>query len=547
MKRTDIWICLGLALLAFILATIGSGMSIPRSAPTALAPAYLPESWEPDEDNGLDDSLRFLHNLSLRPTDFIEAAFPKEYVAAVYALVFRCTGISLDTAYSNHPEWFISAAYRAGFAVSALFFAGAVVLIFLSARLSFSRVSSFYAALGLALNVLALTQAHFAVYDVHLLFFETLLLYLILKGAAAPWLSVAIGLMASTKYTGLLFFPMVPITLFFRTGRFLRIGVVAGCLLIAGAVFLVLNPYAIIEFPQFLHDLGVIYFTRSFFKGFHGGQLAFMTHLDNLVAGGLFIAILTLAAVLAALLTKNRSRIEQVGLAVLFLYYLLSGWSRFNAMRFTLPLTAPLALLVAPFVERLMSLRRKWVPILLSAGFVWAFAVCCEADLLFYRDSRVMARRFIEEHRCTSVATFCRPAYVQPALPERMAVWLNLSQTQPRQTPLYYRLQSFYRRILGRAPAPSTNQGPDINHYELNRTVLASSAPECIVISSFDIGRYFAEPNAFPETTRFLRELITGRLGYRVAARFQTRTYLVSRIEFINPEIIVLERVSPAK
>jgi len=543
MNRTDLWICGGLAIAALTLATIGAEKSIPRSCPQTLTAEYLPESWEPDDDNGLDDSLKFLREMSIRPTDFIEASFPKLYGAAVSAVLFRRLGSGLDDLYAEEPIRFVRLAYRAGFAVTALFSAALVVMLFLAARTSCSRPASVVAALALMLNTGVLTHAHFAVYDVHLLFFETLLLFLMVRGTGSVWLGAVAGALISVKYTGALFLPAMILDQRLKAGTFPRLRSIAASIGLAGAVFVVLNPYVLLDAPRFLHDIGVIYFTRSSFKGFRGESLAFSSHFTNLVEGGVFLAVLSLAAVFLAAVSRRRLRIEQVGLAAFLVFYLLSGWSRFNAVRFSLPLLPPLALLVAPLVDRLLRWRPRLSTAGLLLGLLYSFGACCETDLLFYRDSRLAARRFVDERGFQRVAGMGRPAYIQPAVPERGAVWLRPAQAPAAQPSLYYRAQDLYRRVLGREPASPPVAPTNVDYYEVNRAQLVESDAVAVVLSSFDTSRYFAQPEAFPPTTLFLGDLIGGRLGYSVAGRFQTRTYLVSRVEFVNPEIVVLERL----
>ncbi|MEW6366217.1 MAG: phospholipid carrier-dependent glycosyltransferase [Acidobacteriota bacterium] len=543
MSRRDIWIAIILGALAIVLGTLGSARSIPEVVEPALEPHYLPESWEPDDDNGIDDALRFLRNGTLRPADFIEAGFPKYYVAIVYAAVYRTSGRDLDALYAGNPGAFVREAYVTGFAVSALFFALAVVFVYLTARRCCTAFASLCAALLVALNSGIVTHAHFAVFDVHLLFFEALLFFLIVRGSSPVRQAVAAGLMAATKYTGLLLFPIIPGVVCARTGTRPHARSLALWVLAVGVTFFVLNPYALIELPRFVHDLGVIYFTRSMFKGFQGTSLAFSTHLVNLSQTGLFFAVASLAALGSALLTKRRSELQTSGLIGFFTIYLLTGWSRQNAMRFSLPLCLPLALLAAPFVDRLMGKTRRWTRAIMCLGLLWSFAECCETVSMFYRDSRIQARSLVDQKGYRTVGSLGRMAYVQPAIPVGSLRQLRLGQPAPKQPDLYYRAQALYRRIRGLPPAETPPvRDSTMDYYSANRDALDAAAPDALVLSSFDVLRYFSQPAAYPQTTRFLQDLTTGKLGYRLVARFQTRTYLIRHVEFLNPEILVLER-----
>lgn len=542
----DQWLCAGLAVAAFALATIGSGRSIPEVAQAKLTEGYLPESWEPDDDNGLDDSLRFLRDLTISPTDFIEASFPKHYIAIAYAVVFHRTGDALDAAYADAPARFVRTAYLTGFAISALFFAGAAVLTFLTARIEQSRAASAVAALAIVFNTALISHAHFAVFDLHLVFFVSLLLYLFVRKADPVWLAVTIGAAASTKYTGVLLFPLVPLADYLQSGSIPRLSRLLKHLVIAGAVFLALNPMCLIELPRFVHDLGVIYFTRHSFKGFEGGAPGVVTLLTNVAVSSSVLAPLMLLGFVSAASRKSRSRIEIAGICAALTYYMLSAWSRLDGMRFCLPLLPPLALLLAPLIDRMRAKGRALAPIVTVPLLVGGFAASIETVSLFYRDPRFEARRRLSA--CESVGVISRMSYVHPAAPAESATAFTLIGPKPRQSDLYYKLQRHYRRVLGREPPPPPPPPQDsgTDYYEANVTALESLEAGCLVLSSFDTARFFEQPGAFPATTRFLQDLLAERLGYRVVTRLRTRTHLVSHVDFLNPEIVILEKSGDA-
>lgn len=537
----DRWIAAALAALALILATMGGGNAIPHDAPQLLSDGYLPESWEPDDDNVLDDGLRFLRERTVRPGDFIEASLPRYYAAAVYALVFRRTGDGLEGLFVADRLGFVRTAYRTAFGITGLCFAAAAVLIYLCARTACGPVASFCAALAVVLNTGVLVHAHFAVVDVHLVCALSLFLLIALRGGSATFLAAAIGLMASIKYTGGMLFALVPAVMYMRTGSAPKLIRTALQFLVSAVVFIVLNPFTLIDLPRFVHDLGVIHFTRSTFKGFHGGALAFATHLTNLRDMSTPLAVLSAMALLYAITTRRRSKLQVLGVVTFLAYYMLTGWSRFNAQRFSLPLVVPLALLTAPLVESLLTRAKTLGLVLVAAAYVWAGAAAVEADSLFYRDSRIVARAFIESRGYRRIGTFARPAYTQPSIPPGTAVSLHLVQPEPVKPDLYYRAQALYRRILGRPPAPTTSP-QDSDFAAGNRDMLTFAAPDAIVLSSYGFGRYLQDRQAFPTTTQFYEDLIGGRLGYTIVARVRTPTVLLRHVEFVNPEIVVLAR-----
>ncbi|MBI2837925.1 MAG: hypothetical protein HYX75_06410 [Acidobacteria bacterium] len=538
----DKWMAAALAALALVLATLGGGNAIPQAAPDRLSDGYLPESWEPDDDNVLDDGLRFLREGTLRPGDFIEASLPRYYASATYALVFRRAGDGLEHLFAADRFGFVRTAYRAAFGVTGLCFAAAAVLIYLCARTACGPVASACAALTLILNTGVLVHAHFAVVDLHLLCALSLFLLIALRGGSATLLAAVIGLMASIKYTGGMLFPLVPAVVCMRTGAAPKIIKTALQFLVSAVIFILLNPFTLIDLPRFIHDLGVIHFTRSTFKGFHGGAMAFSTHLTNIRDMSTPLAILSVLAFLYAIMSRRRSRLQVLGVVTFLAYHALTGWSRFNAQRFSLPLVVPLALLIAPLVETLLARAKTLGVALLAAAYVWAGAAAIEADSLFYRDSRIVAQAFIESRGYRRIGSFARPAYTQPSIPPGRGVGLHLAQPEPVKPDLYYRAQELYRRILGRPPAPAA-PAPDAqpDFAAMNREMLISAAPDAIVLSSYGFGRYLQDPQAFPPTTRFYEDLIGGRLGYTIVARVRTPTTLLRHLEFVNPEIVVLE------
>ncbi len=539
----DRWIAAVLAALALLLATLGGGNAIPQAAPENLSDGYLPESWEPDDDNVLDDGLRFLREGTLRPGDFIEASLPRYYASAVYALVFRRGGDGLEHLFAADRFGFVRTAYRAAFGVTGLCLAAAAVLIFFCARTACGPVASACAALAVILNTGVLVHAHFAVVDVHLLCALSLFLLIALRGGSATLLAAVIGLMASIKYTGGMLFPLVPAVVYMRTGAPPKIIRTALQFLVSAVIFILLNPFTLIDLPRFIHDLGVIHFTRSTFKGFHGGALAFSTHLTNLRDMSTPLSILSVLAFLYAIMSRRRSRLQVLGLVTFLAYYALTGWSRFNAQRFSLPLVVSLALLIAPLVEVLLARTRRLGVAMVAAAYLWAGAAAIEADSLFYRDSRIVARASIESRGYRRIGTFARAAYTQPSIPPGTAVSLQLVQPEPVKPDLYYRAQALYRRILGRPPAP-TPPAPDTqsDFATMNREMLTSAAPDAIVLSSYGFGRYLQDPQAFPTTTRFYEDLIGGHMDYTIVARVRTPMVLLRYAEFVNPEIFVLER-----
>ncbi len=54
--------------------------------------------------------------------------------------------------------------------------------------------------------------------------------------------------------------------------------------------------------------------------------------------------------------------------------------------------------------------------------------------------------------------------------------------------------------------------------------------------------RFLDHPEQRPERTRFFRDLLEGRAGFSLAARFRQQGWLRPPAEFLDPEIVILRK-----
>ena len=67
-------------------------------------------------------------------------------------------------------------------------------------------------------------------------------------------------------------------------------------------------------------------------------------------------------------------------------------------------------------------------------------------------------------------------------------------------------------------------------------------ASEWLVLTASYYERFLDHPSQHPERARFFRDLLEGRGGFAVAARFRQEGWKRPEAEFVDPEIVVLRR-----
>ena len=74
-----------------------------------------------------------------------------------------------------------------------------------------------------------------------------------------------------------------------------------------------------------------------------------------------------------------------------------------------------------------------------------------------------------------------------------------------------------------------------------------AEAAEWLVLTASFYERFLDHPEQHPERTRFFRDLLEGRGGFEVAARFRQQGWKRPPAEFVDPEIVVLRRRERAR
>jgi hypothetical protein len=295
---------------------------------------------------------------------------------------------------------------------------GTVLFVFVLAKRLAGGQAALLAGLLVAVAPLHIQQAQMVNVDIPLSMLVMATLYLVVRLQEEGttrwylWSGAAIGLAASAKYTGaLLCLPLLAAVAAregratFRRAVFVRL---VGAALVAGGLFLILNPFILLDPRRFLADFG---FERTHMETGHFGILPGSStigyyFLQAVPAGfGLLPAVF---AVMGAGSTRNAQWPARLAIAIWPLVYLLIifGWTM-RADRYLLPVTPVLAIWSAFGILWLWNLVVPAGPrrsVVLASAAVLGIALLGEpvvADMRYYRtatlpDTRDVAREWIE-------------------------------------------------------------------------------------------------------------------------------------------------------
>ena len=292
--------------------------------------------------------------------------------------------------------------------------------------------------------------------------------------------------------------------------------VVAVCAL---GAFVVGTPGALAEPRAFLSDLAFNAQTRHEYKGLVGEGTSFLPYL-GLAADALTLPTLVAAAfglVVAAVRFARGSRAAAVVALAALAPYLLVAASGHQAMRFlapALPAAAALAALALTSIPALGTRR------LLSAAVVARSAVGALLVVrLFFVDSRILAERWMAANvpAGASVDLITNHEGYAPSVPEGRTARVA--------------------RTLSREMAPA-------ERFEEAARAYPAEAADWLVMTGAFYQRFLDHPEQRPERTRFFRELLLGRAGFAVAARFRQEGWLRPPAEFLDPEIVILRKTA---
>jgi 4-amino-4-deoxy-L-arabinose transferase-like glycosyltransferase len=378
--------------------------------------------------------------VNLHPDEMNHVVEHAERVLARVSAVARgqtsFTFQTLDPGFLNYPSFLmylivgISGALRAlgligdgvwqlylvGRAVSAIFGAATVAMVFLIAReLGASRAAVALAALWMALMPLHVWESHIAVTDVMMTFWISVTLLASLRvlrtGSERAFLlaGISLGLAAGSKYTALL--AVVPIVMAaWLSGRGIGSSI-RGLMLAAAAAFLfclLVTPYSFLRFPDTLSAIQYEYqHTHGFQPGFSMPAVGpqYYKYLYQVVAAWPFsLGFALYASVVAGVTWSIFARDRRLAILLSFaaVFFAVTGSWRFTPLRYYLPILVVGVLCAALWQGAWLASAAGWrratarVIILVTLAYTGLFTL--QTTARFKNDTRIQAGNWIGQH-----------------------------------------------------------------------------------------------------------------------------------------------------
>jgi 4-amino-4-deoxy-L-arabinose transferase-like glycosyltransferase len=241
-----------------------------------------------------------------------------------------------------------------------LFDIGTVILVYIFTIEYSDHKTALLAALLSAINPLLVQHAHFIEVDIPLTFFCMLSILYIFRICTNPTsknyilAGISIGLAAATKYTGAFLLPVLIAGHVLRSSS-LR-NVIDGfrdirmykSLLISIIIFLLFNPYIILDFQQFKKDFSFEQFHVSYgHLGIDTSQSTLMFYLDEIVHSSYGIILSVIIAVMIIIYITRHQKIRLFLMIFPVLYFIIVATWEMRADRYILPIIPILGIVAA--------------------------------------------------------------------------------------------------------------------------------------------------------------------------------------------------------
>jgi 4-amino-4-deoxy-L-arabinose transferase-like glycosyltransferase/tetratricopeptide (TPR) repeat protein len=257
-----------------------------------------------------------------------------------------------------------------------LFDTGTVLIVYIFAKEFIDNRTALLAALICALNPLHIQHAHFIEVDTPLTFFCMLSILFIFRILTNPTTKnylltgIFIGLAAATKYTGAFLLPVLIFSHAMRSTSLreaiesFRDSRIYKSLSASIVVFLLFNPYILLDFQQFKKDFSFEQFHVSYgHLGIDPSQSSLMFYLGEMVNStyGIILSVIVAGAIISYLI--NHKKIHALLLLFPVLYFIIISTWEMRADRYILPIIPILCIIGAEGIvgihDRIQSYSRN--------------------------------------------------------------------------------------------------------------------------------------------------------------------------------------------
>lgn len=440
----------------------------------------------------------------LNPRWFAYGSFPLYLLKMVGTLL---PGIGATPADQN--------LYLVGRALSALFDVGTILVVYFLGRRLYGRRIGLLAAALVTFTVLHIQLSHFYSVDSMLAFFVVLTLFFAARIAeradpgSAALAGLAFGLALATKVSAapLAFALLIAYALFAFSSRSDQTTIFKRILLglpvtaaVAVAVFLITQPYALIDYPTFIKDVveqsgmarGILDYpyTRQYYN-----TTPYLYQMQQLVTWGMGIPLgiaawggLAFTAVIASL---RRRKGDLLLLAWVVPYFLIVGSFHVKYLRYLLPITPVLCLMAAAMLFAWWDWAKNRMR--LVAGIVIGVVL---AGAIFYSFAYLNI-------------------YTQPHPAVRVSQWVKTNIPPGSQL-----VKEHWEEGL---PDVGAYRQDELNLYDADTSAKVEhvsqqleKADYLVIFSNRLYGTIPQLPQRYPLTTHYYQLLFTGKLGFEL-------------------------------
>lgn len=276
--------------------------------------------------------------------------------------------------------------------------------------------------------------------------------------------------------------------------------------------FLTAMPYSVLDFRRFSDSIIDNWSYGMGYKGFSGsscGWIFYVSALNNIFGAPLFCLCLAGAAY-GFFKAYKRDKYMPLFLSWVIPFYIFLSANTLCDGRYILPIVPVLAVFAGALTVKLLNSEtpiRQTAAVLVSLTLIYSFAYTLTLEAMLADDSRYKASRWITKNipKGSTIDLYSRYGGYLPEIPAG------------------YNLRYFL----------------ESEKKALNETGLG----DFIILTSFNYDRYLKYPAARPERTKFYKELLEERSGYRLVSKFKFQGLLKPDPEGVDPAILIFKRL----